>query len=106
MLSLSKSLDYILVDVDLKADDNDSACDINLGQFSDGCSVFSTDTIDTAKIVDGPLIQHIYVYSAQGAADGPINIEADYPSDTENFADFINAAHTSNNHYKGISTLV
>ena len=90
-----QSLDDILVGVDFQADDDDSARDSAVGRFSDGDSVFSTNTIDTAEVddIDGPAIQHIRVYSAQDSTDGPPNIEANFPSDTENFADFIDAAN-------------
>ena len=40
-----QSLDDILVGVDLEADDDDSARDSAVGRFSDGDSVFSTNTI-------------------------------------------------------------
>ena len=33
------------------------------------------------------------MYGAQDSTDGPLNIEANFPSDTENFADFIDAAN-------------
>ena len=61
----------------------------------DDASVFSTDTIDTGEVddINGPAIQHIRVYSAQDATDVPLNIEANFPSDSENFADFIDAAN-------------
>ena len=90
-----QNLDDILVDVDFEAKDDDSARDSDLGRFSDECSVFLTDTIDTAEVthINGPAIQQISVFSAQDSADGPLNIEADFPSDTENFADFIDTAN-------------
>ena len=90
-----QSLDNILADVDFEADDNDSTYDTALCQFMDGGSVFLTDMINTAKVdnINGPAIQHIRIYSAQDAADGPLNIEADFPSNTENFAEFIDRAN-------------